>query len=185
MLIARSTQEAHLYMDLHACACGAESFEREHRLDERDGVLVAVYEGVCPRCGRARSFAFRLTDELPPAPPAFGGSEPSRIIDPGEFLWVSDQVATDTGLRLLHTPPAERHQQREGSAFALAAVEEVLKFLPRGADSVPGELFTSERGREVYDRTPHRFERAALLENIARKRRILESVDHVGPQPGA
>ncbi|MEU6278104.1 hypothetical protein ABZ871_37775 [Streptomyces populi] len=181
MLIARSTQEAHLYMDLHACACGADGFEREHRLDERDGVLVAVYEGVCPECGRARSFAFRLTDELPPAPPAFGGSEPSRIIDPGEFLWVGDQVATDAGLRLLHTPPAERHEQREGSAFALAAVEEVLKFLPRGLDRIPEELFTSERGREVYARAPHRFERAALLENIARKRRILESLGHVGP----
>ncbi|MFD8740746.1 hypothetical protein ACFV06_38330 [Streptomyces sp. NPDC059618] len=185
MLIARSTQEAHLYMDLHACACGEEGFEREHRLDERDGVLVAVYEGVCPRCGSARSFAFRLTDELPPAPPAFGGSEPSRIIDPGEFLWVSDQVATDAGLRLLHTPPVGRHEQREGSAFALAAVEEVLKFLPQGADRVPVESFTSERGREEYERAPHRFERAALLENVARKRRILESIAPVGPQPGA
>ncbi|MGW3668900.1 hypothetical protein [Streptomyces sp. NPDC005141] len=185
MLIARSTQEAHLYMDLHACACGAEDFEREHRLDERDGVLIAVYEGVCPQCGRARSFAFRLTDELPPAPPAFGGAEPSRIIDPGEFLWVGDQVATDTGLRLLHTPPAERREQRAGSAFALAAVEEVLKFLPEGADRIPEELFTSERGREVYHKNPRRFERAGLLENIARKRRILDAVDHVGPPPGA
>ncbi|WP_405916385.1 hypothetical protein [Streptomyces sp. NBC_00728] len=185
MLIARSTQEAHLYMDLHACACGAESFERGHRLDERDGVLVAVYEGVCPRCGRTRSFAFRLTDELPPAPPAFGGAEPSRIIDPGEFLWVSDQVATETGLRLLHTPPAEHRGHREGSAFALAAVEEVLKFLPADADRVPEELFTSERGREVHDRNPRRFERAGLLENIERKRRILEGVDQFGPPPGA
>ncbi|MFE1286594.1 hypothetical protein [Streptomyces sp. NPDC058751] len=185
MLIARSTQEAHLYMDLHACACGAEGFESEHRLDERDGVLVAVYEGVCPRCGRARSFEFRLIDELPPAPPAFGGPEPSRIIDPGEFLWVSDQVATDSGLRLLRTPPAERHAQREGSAFALAAVEEVLKFLPRGVDSVPGELFTSERGRAEHDRAPHRFERAALLENVARKRRVLEGAGRTAPHQGA
>lgn len=104
---------------------------------------------------------------------------------PREFLWVADQVATDTGLRLLHTPPAERREQRAGSAFALAAVEEVLKFLPEGADRVPEELFTSERGREVFHKNPRRFERAGLLENIARKRRILEGVDHVGPPPGA
>lgn len=185
MLIARSTQEAHLYMDLHACVCGAEGFEREHRLEERDGVLVAVYEGPCPKCGRTRSYEFRLADELPPAPPAFGGTEPSRIIDPGEFLWISDQVATDTGLRLLHTPPTEQREQRVGSAFALAAVEEVLKFLPEGADRVPEELFTSERGREVYRKNPRRFERAELLDNLARKRRVLESIDRFSPPPGA
>ncbi|WP_369233938.1 hypothetical protein AB5J56_19105 [Streptomyces sp. R21] len=184
MLIARSTQEAHLYMDLHACECGATEFAREHRLEERDGALVAVYEGACPQCGRVRSFAFVMTDELPPAPPAFGGAEPSGIIDPGEFLWVADQVGTDAGLRLLNVPPAGQREHRPGMEYALAAVDEVLKFLPEGADSIPEERFTSERGRELYRKDPTRFSRVWLLDNQARKRRILAGVDRFSPPEG-
>ncbi|PBC62123.1 hypothetical protein BKI49_21320 [Streptomyces sp. Tue6028] len=185
MLIARSTQEAHLYMDLHACACGARDFEREHRLEERDGALVAVYEGVCPQCGRTRSFTFVMSDELPPAPPAFGGAQPSRIIDPGEFLWVSDQVGTDSGLRLLNVPPTEQRDHRASFAYALAALDEVLKFLPEGAGEVPAERFTSDLGRELYRKDATRFSRARLLDNQARKQRILAGVDRFSPPAGA
>lgn len=185
MLIARSTQEAHLYMDLHACECGAKDFEREHRLEERDGALVAVYEGVCPQCGRTRSYAFLMADELPPAPPTFGGAEPSRIIDPGEFLWVSDQVGTDAGLRLLNVPPAEQREHRASFEYGLAALDEVIKFLPEGADSIPEDRFTSERGRELYRKDPTRFDRVWLLDSQARKRRILAGIDQFSPPAGA
>jgi hypothetical protein len=181
MLIARSMQEAHLYMDLHPCVCGAESFERSHRLEQRDGAMIAVYEGVCPQCGRTRTFEFRMSDELPPAPPAFGGPEPSRIIDPGEFMWISDEVGTDAGLRALNTPPAEQRRHRAGVAYALAALEEVLKFLPEGVDRIPEELFTSERGREVYRKNPSRFGREWLLDSLERKQRILKGIDHFSP----
>lgn len=181
MLIARSTQEAHLYMDLHACVCGAETFERSHRLDQRDSAMIAVYEGVCPQCGRPRVFEFRLSDELPPAPPAFGGREPSRIIDPGEFMWVSDEAGTDASLRLLNTPPAEQRRHREKAVYALAALEEVLKFLPEGADRIPGECFTSDRGRAVYRKDPSRFERRWLQDSLERDRRILAGIDSFSP----
>ncbi|MEU6478959.1 hypothetical protein ABZ858_19125 [Streptomyces sp. NPDC047017] len=181
MLIARSTQEAHLYMDLHACACGAESFERTHRLEQRDGAMVAVYEGACPQCGRMRTFEFRMTDELPPAPPAFGGPEPSRIIDPGEFMWVSDEVGTDASLRLLNTPPAEHRQHRAKWTYALAVLEEVFKFLPEDADRIPEELFTSDRGRAMYRKDPSRFDRRWLLDSLERKQGLLEGIDHFSP----
>lgn len=183
MLIARSAQEAHLYMDLHVCVCGATQFDRQHRLEDRAGTLVSVYEGTCPQCGRTRSYEFALPDGLPVAPPAFGGSEPSQIIDPGEFLWVSDQVATDSGLRLLNTPRDTHRDLRPATAYALAALEEVAKFLPEGADRIPEDRFVSERGREIYAKDPTRFERKDIQFALDLSRRILAGIDsHTPPQ---
>ncbi|MGW9494669.1 hypothetical protein ACWG5P_09805 [Streptomyces prasinus] len=184
MLIARSMQEAHLYMDLHPCFCGAEEFGREQRLEDHDGALVAVYEGVCPQCGRTRSFEFRMADELPPAPPEFGGPEPSRIIDPGEFMWIGDRMSTESGLRLLNTPLDEHREVRPATAYAIAAFEEIAKFLPPGADRIPEDRFTSERGREVYAKNPGRFTREEISDDLERKRSILTNIDRFSPPPG-
>ncbi|MEC4018012.1 hypothetical protein [Streptomyces sp. H27-D2] len=181
MLIARSSLEAHLYMDLHACECGAVSFDRQHHLEQRGDAMVAVYEGVCPECGRARSFSFQMTDELPPPPPAFGGSNPSLIVDPGEFLLVSYRIATDTGLRLLNTPKAERRKYRAATEYGLAALEEVLKFIPEGQDVVPPSAFTSERGRALYEKEPGKFARDLLENGVLATRQILAGIDRVSP----
>ncbi|CAL9491305.1 hypothetical protein NC239_05650 [Streptomyces sp. G3] len=184
MLIARSLQEAHLYIDLHPCACGAEQFAREHRLEDHDGALTAVFEGTCPQCGRARSFAFRMADELPPAPPAFGGEEPSSIVDPGEFMWVSDEISTESGLRLLNTAPAEHRAMRPSTAYAIAALEEVAKFLPPGGNRVPEDRFVSERGRALYAKDPERFTREEIGAALELKRSILAGIDHFSPPRG-
>jgi hypothetical protein len=184
MLIARSAQEAHTYMDLHACACGAAGFERQHRLENRDGVLVSVYEGACAQCGRTRSFEFTLSEDRPPAPPAFGGPEPSRIIDPGEFLWISDRVSAEAGRQLLSTPPAEHRQVRPATAYAIAALEEVAKFLPDGADRIPQDRFVSERGRAMYAQDPTRFTRKDITAALELKRKILAGIDHFSPPQG-
>ncbi|MBZ6475871.1 hypothetical protein [Streptomyces griseocarneus] len=181
MLITRSMQEAHLYMDLHPCVCGTEEFDRQHRLEDRDGVLTSVYEGVCPQCGRTRLFEFTMSDEHPPAPPAFGGPEPSRIIDPGEFMWIGDRVSTESGLRLLNTPPAEHREIRPATAYAIAAFEEVAKFLPEGADCIPEDRFTSERGREMYAKDPSRFTRKRIISHLELKRDILAGIDRFSP----
>lgn len=181
MLIARSAQEAHLYMDLHACVCGATQFAREHRLEDREGVLVSVYEGVCPQCGRTRSYAFTISGDRPPAPPAFGGPEPSQIIDPGEFLWVSDRMSTESGLRLLNTPAAEHREIRPAAAYGTAALEEVAKFLPEDADRIPEDRFTSERGREMYAKDPSRFTRKDIDAALELDRKVLAYIDRYSP----
>jgi hypothetical protein len=181
MLIARSTQEAHTYMDLHACACGAAEFDRQHRLEDRDGTLVSVYEGVCSQCGRTRSFEFAMSEGPSPAPPAFGGPEPSQIIDPGEFLWISDRMSTESGLRLLNTPLAEHRDVRPATAYAIAALEEVAKFLPEGADRIPEDRFTSKRGREVYEQDPTRFTRKEITTALELTREILAGIDRFSP----
>ncbi|RSS52919.1 hypothetical protein EF912_18820 [Streptomyces sp. WAC07061] len=184
MLITRSAQESHLYMDLHACVCGANRFDREHHVEDRDGVLVSVYEGACSECGRTRVFEFVFADDRPVAPPAFGGPEPSQIIDPGEFLWVARRLSLASGQRLLNTPNAEHREIRPTVAYAAAALEEVVKFLPEEADRIPEERFTSELGREMYAQDPSRFKRAFLVSTLERDRKILAGIDRVSPPLG-
>jgi hypothetical protein len=48
-------------------------------------------------------------------------------------------------------------------ATALAAVDEVLKFIPPDADAVPPEAFRTYPGQTVFGREPGRFRRARLL----------------------
>ena len=176
MLISRSARESHLYMDLHPCECGQVEFPRDHHLLDRDGVMVSVHEGFCLGCDRLRSFEFGLTGELEPAPPAFGAAEPSRIIDPGEFQWIADRIGADAGLRLLSSPPQEHGEQKARYEYAIAALQEIVKFIPLGADEVPAECFTSERGQELYRRDPSRFRRDELIDNLTLKRRIVNGI---------
>lgn len=179
MLTARSSSEAHLFMDLHPCACGSGDFERRHRLEQHGDDLVAVYEGACRQCGTTRRFAFRMAEEIPPPPPAFGGARPSEIIDPGEFLDVAFRTSETTGVRLLNTPESEHHRYRDSVAYALAAYEEVLKFVPPGQDVVPADAFTSEVGRARHRQEPGNFRRAVLELNIKNTRAVLADIDRV------
>ncbi|HEU5332015.1 MAG TPA: hypothetical protein VFU73_04615 [Actinocrinis sp.] len=175
MLIARSSPECRLYMDLHACSCGETGFEAGHVLrEDPEGRLVAVYRGNCPRCGLPRQFTFALDEAVPPPPPAFGGPAASRIICPGEFLLVADQAASSVPLVPEHSIDPERAAHaRIALATAVAAVEEVLKFIPEGASSVPEEAVTSQAGRTAYAREPGRFSRARLEATIAAHRAAL------------
>ncbi|MEV6281598.1 hypothetical protein [Kribbella sp. NPDC051770] len=168
MLIARSLQEAGLYVELHPCECGAAG-ELTFGVVERDGETLAVYEGDCPGCGRARRFEFRLPAE-PVAGPAYGGEEPSRIVDAGEFLWYSDR-ATEQAFRLsAETDDDAVARGRSALEVAAAALDEVRKFVPAGATAVPREAIGSELGQALYDADPDRF----TLDTLAGRRRLLD-----------
>jgi hypothetical protein len=104
-----------------------------------DDGLVAVYAGNCPGCGRARRFEFALVGDLV-ASHQFGGAVASTLIDAGQYLAAADSAArTD-------------HLQR-----AVAALDEVLKFVPAGADRVPESALFTDDGRATYRREPGRF----------------------------
>ncbi|MER7274617.1 hypothetical protein ABT369_09190 [Dactylosporangium sp. NPDC000244] len=162
MLVARSISECHLFMALHPCAeCGEDDFPwSRHDFGTGDDGPVSVYEGDCPSCGAERRFAFTLGPDLVP-PPAFGGPEPSRIIDPGEFFALAERAA-----QYAVVPPdasaLRRADAADAAADAVATLEEVLKFLPPSADAVPADEFTSAAGRAVYDADPARFGREGL-----------------------
>ena len=154
MLYARSSPECHLYMRLHPCVCGEARLAGEHRVELRGGNLVAVYDGPCARCGAPRDFAFVLDPEIPPGG-AYGGAGRSAIIDPGEFIAVADEAA--------------RRNDLDG---AIAALEEVLKFVPDGADRVPVEAFRRDGGLAAYEAEPGRFRRIRLEAVLATYREL-------------
>jgi len=150
-------------MELHPCACGEAVFEwSRHRREQRGDRLVSVYEGLCGQCDRPRHFEFEVTGEIPP-PPAYGGEEPSRIIDPSEFLAVAEDLAAAVPADPATLDPATAGDALEAIEMAVAAVDEVLKFLPPGATGVPPDAFLTEAGRAAYTRDPGRFGRERLL----------------------
>jgi hypothetical protein len=176
---ARTFDEARLYMELRPCDCG------ETRLDSQGtaaraeaGGWLQEYVGFCPRCGRRRSFTF----EMPPGPTvprvdiSYGPpDEPSRLLDPGEWLTVADAFADNARLVLSAVDPTGDDL---GDAYHLlmaaeAATAEVLKFLPPDATRVPASAFRAEAGLPVLEVAPERFEAAALGRDLADRHRAL------------
>jgi hypothetical protein len=86
------------------------------------------------------------------------------LLDAGEWLLVSDLCAQAGSIPA--GSDAERSGARESMAIAAAAVTEVLKFVPAGAEEVSDSGFWSDRGRTVREREPGRFRRRRL--NIVR-----------------
>lgn len=156
MLISRSSPECHLYIELHPCSCGERRGPAQHRLVSSDDGLVAVYEGACPKCGTSRRFDFLLDPEIPPGT-KLGGAKPSTIIDAGEFLAVADEAARAVPGDTSRLDAAGKQRARIVMQRAVDALEEVLKFVPAGADRVPAEVLFTAAGKEVYLREPGRF----------------------------
>lgn len=152
--LARTIAEAHLYMDVTPCpACRGRGFSGTSVVMLTDGTMYERHTGTCLECGTAREFVFRVQAEEPVRldEVAFGGPERSELLDPGEWLAVADVAANRAG-----GPDAD------DLLLAAAAVDEVLKFVPAGADEVPADAFHSSTGRDVYERQPHRFGRDRL-----------------------
>ncbi|HEY8473820.1 MAG TPA: hypothetical protein VIL37_14455 [Natronosporangium sp.] len=181
MLVSRSTEESHLYMYLHPCRCGEAEFEwQDHEIVTGNGWLVAIYSGECGRCGRPRSFEFALAPEPSPPPPALGGDQPSRIIDPGEFLATAEELAADVPADPAEVDDDEFHAARDAVAFAVACVDEVLKFIPAEAELVPTEAIRRAASRRRYRRAPEQFSRRWLTERRDEYRRLLAAYDAAG-----
>lgn len=177
-LYARSNAEAHLYMDLHPCArCGDRDFDRRSAVINDGGTLCSRYTGPCATCGEPRAFVFELPEAIRPVHAdhvEYGGEDPSRIIDPGEWMAVADAHA--------------RRTRRRDRDIARAAIAEVRKFLPiglhgRSSDRVPDDAFWTPRGRAVRDRQPGAFTHGELSETLARYRDAVRDAPEGPPGP--
>jgi hypothetical protein len=161
-LLARTSHEAQLYLDLTACSCGETRFDRSSAVVTLpDGDLGRRYTGLCARCGREREFVFRLPREAGSEGDdhiRYGGDEPSQLIDAGEWLWVADSYAgaVPPDPHLLAGP--DRRRARARLSGALAAMDEVLKFAPAGNAWVPATAVWTALGRSVYAKEPGRFQ---------------------------
>lgn len=161
MLVARSSPECHLYIELHPCACGERALETRHHLVALDDGLGAIYEGTCARCGMARRFEFVLDPEIPPGD-KFGGSRPSSILDAGQYLAVADDASKRVPADAANLDDDQRRTAHWWMTRAVNALEEVIKAIPAGADAVPEAAMFSELGKQVYAREPGRFRGARL-----------------------
>jgi hypothetical protein len=164
MPLARTPAEAQLAMNLSPCSCGASDVLTEHALFEIDGTYVGRYSGTC-RCGKPREFMFRLPDEPLVSPPGgfrFGDGGPSQLLDPGVWLAVADHYAGLAPADVTGLDDAARRTARQNMLRAVAAMDEVIAFVPPGVAVVPPSAFTSPTGRQVRDREPGRFRRIRL-----------------------
>jgi hypothetical protein len=161
MLISRSSAECHLYIELHTCECGEARAPWKHQLESRVDALVTVYDGSCDRCTRPWTFEFRLDPEISPIG-KFGGSKPSQIVDAGQFLAVADAAARGVPAEVNRLDDLSRQRARALMARAVAAIEEVLKFIPPDADRVPADSLFSVMGKETYLAEPGRFRKSRL-----------------------
>jgi hypothetical protein len=165
--LARTSAEAHLYMELHPCeTCGETEFHPGSSVLLAEGDLVSRYAGPCPRCGIPREFTFRIPEEIifpDEDEPTFGDEQPSELIDAGEWLWVADLIARNTPAEPEDgMTGAERRQAFIDLRTAAAIVGEAAKFVPPDGDAVPAAAVWSERGRAVYEDEPGRFRRMRL-----------------------
>ncbi|MGI5237757.1 hypothetical protein [Dactylosporangium sp. CA-139066] len=160
--LARSSAEAHLYLDRQACVCGAARANWSSSIRDLDGDLAGEYRAACPQCGRDRRFVFRLPPEPPPIPVegagfSYGDATRSELVDPGEWLAESDRLSRSVPMLPAAASAAERERFRFAIGRAAAALAEVARFAPPGATAVPEEACFTEAGRAVHRAEPGRF----------------------------
>ncbi len=189
---ARTFDEAYLYIGLRPCVCGGTEFEdRSAQSVAAGGVTGERISGHCATCGRYREFTFQMPDE--PRELSFEvryghGDEPSRLLDPGEWLGVSELYALAAQDQLDAGELADDEDVTRVYYLltsALAAVEEAAKFLPPDGDTVPEGAFWTQPGRLVFETLPERFSRARLAdEHAALRQRVTEFEDKYGEPVG-
>jgi hypothetical protein len=173
--LARTDQEAEIYIEMTPChRCGGHGFTGSSEVIFLDAGAAGAagaagsagedlgtrWTGTCTRCGVAREFVFRLPAEVAvggTAPYDFGPGGPSELLDPGQWMTVADL--------------ASRPDPEPDPPLALAALDEVAKFIPADADEVPAEAFHTDEGRKAYRQNPGRFTRRWLEEAAAALRR--------------
>jgi hypothetical protein len=127
-------------MELHPCACGATGAPDAHEVRTVGLARCSVWTGACPTCGATRRCEVALPDGPPAQAGTFGGSRPSEIITPEEFLRVSDAAARRVGTRGERSAQAFRDLRH-----AIACVREVLKFFPPGTATIAAIPVSRER----------------------------------------
>jgi hypothetical protein len=170
---ARSPLECRLFIELHPCRCGGAIGDITHRLVTRDDILCACYAGRCTHCGEQLEYVFVLDAEIV-APTAIGGTNPSTIIDAGQYMATSERAARQVRVGGSTDPKGS------AKAFlvrAIACLDEVVKWMPIGTDQVPVSAFFTIEGLRLYMEDPGRFRRVPLLAVLAAYRELLLRLD--------
>lgn len=174
-LPARTIAEIHAYLDLHPCECGSALFRRSDMSisSAPSGGSELRFDGPCDVCRQPRDVTFQLAGDRPGLVPgqmaafSFADDEPSAIIDAAQWLGMVEGLAAvcDPHLRKLFVPGGKTAMAGNLAAAANGA-DEVLKFLPAGAELPPATAFWTKEGTARASRTPADFsrDRLALLQ---------------------
>lgn len=165
-LHARSAEEADLYVDLECEAMNEVVKSRKRRKGERRRQTFWIYEARC-ESGKLVEFEFEEGGLPSPKPGLrrvveFGGAQPSLLIDAGEWMKLSDRWAQAAPRSLAGLSERARRSAIADIQRALAALDEVMKFIPRGGDQVSSASLLSERGKAYFNKDVRRFTRSAL-----------------------
>jgi hypothetical protein len=162
MLHARSLAEARLFMELDPCSsCRQTGFAEPSRIVERGDQLAVAVRGYCPACGADRAYEIMLGEERVP-PHAFGNATPSTLIDAGGWMALANERSARVPATLTGLDAAARERARADLALAIAAIGEIGKFIPAGAESVPRDGFFTATGRRAMLADPRQFTRLRL-----------------------
>ncbi|AEV82489.1 DNA-directed RNA polymerase subunit beta' [Actinoplanes sp. SE50] len=168
VLVAQTYAEAYLYLDLTPCECGETAFTPSV-VAEADCVR---WFGVCPRCGRERSFRFRFGDR--PDSTGFSHREaPSELIDAGQWLWVAERYLSGVPQSIPGIRALPRDQQKTVQALldvADAALDEAAKFWTTMEDDedLPESALWTGWSRQARAAAPERFRRRWLSDQRSR-----------------
>jgi len=165
-LFARTAEEADLYVDLECEAAREVPQSRKKKKTERRRQTFWTYEIRCSS-GKLLEFEFDLSG-LPDKKPGlrrkveFGGAQPSRLLDAGEWMKVADRYSERAPKSLAGLPEKQRRTAAHDVEFAVAAVAEALKFIPSGSERVSSTSLLSDRGKAYFNKDVRRFSRTEL-----------------------
>ena len=158
-LRARSYAEVFLYMDLHPCQCGSTLFKFKSSKRFTDHHTLCKYHGHCEDCGNPREINFVLPEFILPYSDIFtyGGDKPSSLIDAGQFLMVSDQYARSVPASIENQDKLQLEAGIQRLQIAIAALEEILKFIPENGDRLCEDDFFTSGGLQFYLSQPNNW----------------------------
>jgi hypothetical protein len=167
------------------CPCGENDFDKDVEVMQSHSPRVVQYFGDCPRCGRYREFFFELEDPPEGDPDRFllgHGEAASTIIDAGQWLLVAEMSGQVLARVAESDEPLVGEQipaVHEMLLLSAASVDEVLKFLPPGADRVPDDAFWTEQGLAVRGAAGPLLERDELTAAGTRRWASVEEFEAV------
>jgi hypothetical protein len=155
---ARSDGEAWEYMVFAMVECGGGAIEHTLRYVDKQNRAVDVYRVSCPSRDEDLEFRFVVADKPDDAPGRlmFGyDSTPSALLDVGQWMLLLNyhrrrvEEATEK-MSVAGLPgPDEADELLDDIWRGRAVAEELLKFIPAGADSFPDSAFWTPFGREM------------------------------------
>lgn len=138
----------------------------------------------CPDCRSSRKLSFRMRSH-PPSPSLerreLGGSEPSSVIRPIQFVEELDRVSAGVVWEPEKLAPGEWYANLSAINRAATCVVELLKFVPDGADSVPDSALDKTDRADAHTRQ-EKYQRAWLASELDRYRDLFARHEKDGPR---